>query len=174
MNEHRTNHVQNPEVEFEQRDLDAASIFAFLFGLVILGLIMFFVLLGMYKFMDRYTGRHQPPPNPLATPVESRSRQVPRDARMKFPEPRLEVNERTEFKDFLMDEEKRLHSYGWADENSGVMHIPIDVAMQIIAQRGLPVRSQAESPAQVPAKQPKNKPGDKAPISPPTKLSPAE
>jgi hypothetical protein len=174
MSEEQIKHGENPEVEFEHQDLDAAGIFAFLFGLAIFGVLIHFALLGMYKFLDSYTQRHQPPANPLATPVESRSPQVPPAARMKFPEPRLEVNERTQFNDFQLDEEKRLHSYGWVDENSGVMHIPIDVAMQIIAQRGLPIRSQAGTPAQVPAKQPKNKPGDKAPISTPTKLSSAE
>ena len=157
MSEERMNHEQNPEVEFEQRDLDATGIFAFLFGLAIFGLIMHFILLGMYKFMDRYTQQHQPPPNPLETPVESRSRQVPPQARLKFPEPRLEVNERTEFRDFLQYQEQRLHSYGWVDEKAGVMHIPIDVAMQIVAQRGLPTRSQGSTPAQVPGKQ-KTKP----------------
>jgi hypothetical protein len=159
MNEERMNHVQNPEVEFEHRDLDAASIFAFLFGLAIFGLIMYFVLLGMYKFMDRYTQQHQPPANPLATAVESGNRQVPPQTRLKFPEPRLEVNERTELQGFRQYQEERLHSYGWVDEKAGVMHIPIEVAMQIVAQRGLPTRSQASTPARVPGKQQKAKPG---------------
>ena len=171
MNDERMNHVQNPEVDFEHRDLDMASILAFLFGLAVFGLILHFVLLGMYSFMDKYTVRHQPPPNPLATTVESRTRQVPPQARDKFPEPRLEVNERTELQGFLQYQEERLHSYGWVDEKAGVMHIPIEVAMQIIAQRGLPTRSQAGTPAQNPGKKQKSNRGS-TPIQ--TKPSAAE
>jgi hypothetical protein len=171
MSEERINHEQNPEVEFEHRDLDATGIFAFLFGLAIFGLIMHFILLGMYKFMDRYTQQHQPPSNPLATPVESGNRQVPPQTRLKFPQPRLEVNERTEFRDFLRYQEERLHSYGWVDEKAGVMHIPIDVAIQIVAQRGLPTRSQPGIPARAPGKQQKTKPNS-TPVQ--TKPSAAE
>jgi CHASE1-domain containing sensor protein len=163
MNEERMKHEQNPEVEFEHRDLNAGSIFAFLFGLAIFGLIIFIVLLGMYKFMDRYTGLHQPPVNPLATPVVNRGPQALPQAREKFPEPRLEVNERTELQDFLQHQEQRLHSYGWVNEKAGVMHIPIDVAIRIVVQRGLPTRSPASTPARVPGQQ-KTKPS--SPLTP--------
>jgi hypothetical protein len=36
-----------------------------------------------------------------------------------------------------------LYSYGWVDEKAGTVHIPIDRAMDLIVQRGLPVRPQA-------------------------------
>ena len=60
-----------------------------------------------------------------------------------FPEPRLEDNERTELNDTRYAEEERLNSAGWVDEKGGVAHIPIDRAMQLIAQRGLPTQPQA-------------------------------
>ena len=34
-----------------------------------------------------------------------------------------------------------LHSYGWVDQASGVVHIPIDHAMALTLQRGLPARA---------------------------------
>ena len=37
-------------------------------------------------------------------------------------------------------ENKILHSYGWIDEKKGVVRIPIERAMELTAQRGLPVR----------------------------------
>jgi hypothetical protein len=66
----------------------------------------------------------------------------PRDVQAKaiqrFPQPRLEENERSELDGFRSGEEQWLNSYGWVDKNAGVAHIPIDQAMQLIAQQGLP------------------------------------
>ena len=42
-----------------------------------------------------------------------------------------------------MQEEQTLHSYGWVDQQAGVVRIPIDRAMELLAQRGLPTRPQA-------------------------------
>jgi hypothetical protein len=60
-----------------------------------------------------------------------------------FPQPRLESNERLEINDFRAQEEKTLNSYGWVDQQTGVVRIPIDRAMQLLVQRGLPTRPQA-------------------------------
>src|SRR5208282_5249649 len=38
-----------------------------------------------------------------------------------------------------------LHSYGWVDEKAGTVRIPIERAMDLLVQRGLPVRSQGAS-----------------------------
>jgi hypothetical protein len=55
----------------------------------------------------------------------------------------LETNERLEINDFRLQEEKTLNSYGWVDKQAGVARIPIDRAMELLAQRGLPTRPQA-------------------------------
>jgi hypothetical protein len=167
MNEEHIEHGRNPETEFEQSDLGAKGIFSFFIGLAVFGVIMHFVLSGMYDVLDHYEARHQPPPNPLATPIERRSRQVPPDTLMKFPEPRLEVNERTELQGVILSQEQRLNSYGWVDEKAGVVHIPIERAMELIAQRGLPTRSQTGVAAQNVGKQ--QKPTGKASVQNKTK-----
>ncbi len=59
-----------------------------------------------------------------------------------FPQPRLASNERLEINDFRVHEEQTLNNYGWVDEQAGVVRIPIDRAMQLLAQRGLPTRPQ--------------------------------
>jgi hypothetical protein len=38
------------------------------------------------------------------------------------------------------DAEDWLHSYGWVDRQRGVVHIPIDRAIDLIIERGLPTR----------------------------------
>jgi hypothetical protein len=40
-------------------------------------------------------------------------------------------------------EDGLLDSYGWVDENAGTVRIPIERAMDLLVQRGLPVRPQA-------------------------------
>ncbi len=46
---------------------------------------------------------------------------------------------------YLSEEDARLHTYGWLDQNAGVVHIPIERAIDALLQRGLPTRLQSES-----------------------------
>ena len=59
-----------------------------------------------------------------------------------FPSPKLEEDERGQFNGIRMAEEKTLYSYGWVDEKAGTVRIPIERAMDLLVQRGLPVRPQ--------------------------------
>ena len=36
----------------------------------------------------------------------------------------------------------RLESYGWVDEGAGVAHIPIEAAVDVLLERGVPVRGE--------------------------------
>jgi len=135
---------------FEQEDLSPRAILAFLVGLAVVCVLVFFVLKGMYWALDRYDQAHQPAQNPLASDTSNPEarRAVPRGETSRqiqktFPDPRLEENERGELKAIRLSEEERLNSFGWVDEKNRVAHIPIDRAMQLIAQRGLPVHPQA-------------------------------
>ena len=42
-------------------------------------------------------------------------------------------------------QDQALESYDWVDQKSGIVHIPIEQAMDLIAQRGLPVLPQGET-----------------------------
>jgi hypothetical protein len=124
--------------EFEHQDLSPQSVYLFLAGLAVAGIIIYFVLWGMYHFLDSYRRAHQPAQNPLVQQTETDTRIVPPSEITNFPQPRLERNERTELNDFRLGEEQQLNSYGWVDQPAGVVHIPIDRAMQLVAQQGLP------------------------------------
>lgn len=130
----------NQEPGFEREDLTAKPIILFFLGLTVGCLLVALILKGMYSYLEGYENRHAPTPNPLVQQSTADTREVvPADIE-KFPEPRLESNERMEINDFRMQEEKTLNSYGWVDQQGGVIHIPIDRAMQLLAQRGLPTR----------------------------------
>lgn len=56
------------------------------------------------------------------------------------PEPRLQAYPAADLGRLRVRENDQLNSYEWVDENTGVMRIPIERAMDIIAERGLPTR----------------------------------
>jgi len=130
---------------FERQDMTAQSVFAFLISLAVGGVLVYFVIWGLYHFMDARQRLRQPPQGPLVKQVETDTRIVSPDEITKFPQPRLERNERVEIRDYRLKEEQTLNSYGWVDEKDGVVRIPIERAMQLVAQRGLPTVPKAGS-----------------------------
>ena len=133
----------NEEAEFEREDLGAKPVILFLVGLTVGCLLVALALKGMYSYLDAKEARHQPAPNPLVQQTTKDMRAVTPGDITKFPQPRLETNEQREITSFRMQEEQTLHSYGWVDQSTGVVRIPIDRAMELLAQRGLPTRPQA-------------------------------
>lgn len=55
--------------------------------------------------------------------------------------PRLEVHPGRDMETYLKQQEKLLNSYGWVDRQAGKVRIPIQRAMDLLLQQGLPVRS---------------------------------
>jgi len=131
------------EEGYERQDLTARAVYAFLISLIVGGVIVYFIVWGLYHFMDARQRRLQPQQSPLVQQVETDTRIVSPDEIKKFPEPRLERNERIEINDFRLKEEQTLNSYGWVDEKAGVVRIPIGRAIELIAQRGLPTTPKA-------------------------------
>jgi hypothetical protein len=55
-----------------------------------------------------------------------------------FPQPRLQERPPVDTVGILREERERISSYGWVDQKAGVARIPVDRAMDIIAEKGLP------------------------------------
>jgi hypothetical protein len=137
---------------FERRDLSAAGIIYFLLGLVAAVLLASFLLTRFYNFLDQRERRLEPAVSPLVTSVPADTRHIPRDyPQAAFPNPRLEEDERGQLNQIRLTEEQTLNSYGWVDQNAGTVHIPIERAMDLIVQRGLPVRPENQIAANAPA-----------------------
>ena len=162
MSEERNHGHTNPGTSFEREDLSTRGVFVFMIGLAIVGVVIYFIIVGMYSFLDKYEHEQMTTASPLApstslTSTDVSSRRIPYDpakgdyVSSKFSNngaPLLEYDERGQFKKFVMDQEDQLNSYGWVDQSAGVAHIPIDRAMDLVVERGLPVRSAAEANAQ--------------------------
>jgi hypothetical protein len=129
---------------YERQDIGARGIFYFLAGLLTATLLIGFLLSGLYKILDKQLETHHPPLNPLAANVPKDTRKVPPQyPATAFPDPRLETDERTQLNSIRIAEEQKLNSYGWVDEKAGTVHIPIERAMELLVQRGLPLRPQS-------------------------------
>jgi len=144
MSEENLNPGQHPAESYEHEDLSPLGVFYFLGGLAIVGITIYFILLGMYRFLDSYDRRHQPAANPMAVntgvnPNVMAPREIQQQIDKTFPKPVLEYSERTQFIQELENEDNALESYDWVDQNAGIVRIPIEQAMDLVAQRGLPV-----------------------------------
>jgi hypothetical protein len=147
-------HTSSPDPNdqgFELQDIGIGSVVAFFITLLIIVLIANVVIRGIYKGLDYYSKSHQETAAPMMTVPTGDMRVINPSESQKFPEPRLETNERMEINDFRLKEEQTLHSYAWVDKDAGTVRIPIERAMQLTAQRGLPVRPQAAEMAATPA-----------------------
>jgi hypothetical protein len=134
-------HHQGPE--FEHEDWSPRAVYGFLAVLALIGVLVYFVIRGFYAYMDAYERNRQPSQNPLVTSTTKDTRVVAPGEVEAFPKPRLETDERGQINNFRLGEEQKLDSYGWVDQNAGVVRIPIDRAMELIAQRGLPTTPKA-------------------------------
>lgn len=127
--------IENPEA-YEHQDVRPAGVFIFLAGLfVALGLTLVFLwwLFGVLAANRAAVG-----PFPALKP-----NQVP-------PEPRLQSTPQIEIQQLRAHEDAVLETYGWVDKQKGIVRIPIDRAMDLLSERGLPARAGAAAMPTVP------------------------
>lgn len=134
----------NSNAGFEKEDLDPAGVLFFMVGLAVVGVLIYFIVVGFYKYLDAYDRTHQSPMNPMAVktgvdPATMNFGEINNKVNESFPKPVLEYNERIQFTPEVAKEDQILGSYDWVDQNAGIVRIPIDQAIDIVAKRGLPV-----------------------------------
>lgn len=62
------------------------------------------------------------------------------------PQPKLLVNEPLNLSTYRAKEHEALTTYGWTDQSTGLVRIPIERAKDLLIERGLPVRGPATPP----------------------------
>jgi hypothetical protein len=123
---------------YEHTDVAIGPVAKFLFWLFVAGLLTHVGLAGVYKLLIDQGVKQEASERryPLAAAEEPR---LP-------PVPRLQQFPRNELYTFRVDEREQLESYGWQNKAAGTVHIPIEEAMKLTVERGLPV--QPADPAQ--------------------------
>src|SRR5579875_1217650 len=113
MSETRPSVEANASPGHEVRDADIRSLTYLGFGILALIVFGFIVAeLALHFFVGR-----QPIKNPTALFVQQQTPPPP-----------------------LKQQNQILNSYGWVDRKAGIVRIPIDQAMDLLLQKGLPVR----------------------------------
>jgi hypothetical protein len=150
---------------YERTDIGIAGVLYFLLGLLVAGILVYFVVNGLYAFLQKRSDAEQTPINPLVTNAPADTRHIERDyPRTAFPDPKLEEDERGQLNGIRLKEEQTLSTYDYVDKNAGTIRIPIDRAMDLIALRGLPTRAQSSTttaPTQQSKAEPEKKKGSK-------------
>jgi hypothetical protein len=88
-------------------------------GITIGGLLSMGLLFGYYS--------SQPPTGPTPTALEMEPQSLP--------QPHLQLHEHMDLERKRKAEDAILTSYGWVDRKAGVVRIPIERAMELVAER---------------------------------------
>jgi hypothetical protein len=130
--------------DYERSDIGVRGVLYFLTGLAVAVVFAYLIVAGIYSFLDKRSASEQAPVNPLVTNAPADTRHIANDyPQSSFPNPKLEEDERGQLNNIRLKEEQTLSTYDYIDKNAGTIRIPIDRAMDLIAQRGLPVRTQS-------------------------------
>jgi hypothetical protein len=110
----------------ETQDVNVWAVGKFAIGLVAVCIISLSLLLGLMKFFQSR---------------EETSRATTIEPTKLFPEPQLQKTPIQDLKSLRVEEDKLLNGYAWLDPQKGLVRMPIDQAIDVLAKRGLPVRT---------------------------------
>jgi hypothetical protein len=120
------------EAGYELSDLNPGYVGLFGLGLAVVLVIAVIVASLLIHYKTVQYVRHE-------TPIPQLARE--REATLGT---RLQIDAQNELREMRAAEDATLNSYGWVDKNAGIVRIPVDRAMEILAKKGLPARKQEE------------------------------
>jgi len=135
MAEATTSNQVTAEVGHELSDLSPRRISFFAIGLAALVIIALLLCYGLLAWMIKSEARRAEPAKQFAV------------LREPMVQPRLAVEPGRALKALRQQEQTRLNGYGWVDQEKGIVHIPIERAMDMLVKKGLPVRQSQQRAA---------------------------
>ena len=121
--------------DHERKDVDVPSLLTIAVLLFFSCVIIFLVVWGMMHYFKLH--------EPARTAGQAN---LPVTSSEEFPNPRLQIKGAVDLANLRAAEEADLDSYGWVDRNSGTVRVPIDRAMQLLLERGLPDVGAGQTP----------------------------
>lgn len=113
---------QNGAPGHEKSDADVRPILQFLVGL---GVLLVVVMIGMTFLFNALESRFERAGKEISPLVDTA--QIP-------PGPRLQADPAVDLRQLRQWEQERLNGYGWVDQNTGVLRIPIERAKQLMIE----------------------------------------
>jgi hypothetical protein len=117
-------------VHHEESDISIQGVFYFVAGLFATSVVVFLLMWLLFGVFDRREAAREPD-----FPLAAGRTRVP-------PVPRLQVTPREDFIKLRESQEQVLGNYRWIDREAGRVRIPIEEAIRLTLERGLPVRTQ--------------------------------
>jgi hypothetical protein len=141
---------------YEQADVRVTGIIVFLVALGIFVAVTGVLCYGIGKIINAHMDKEDGPNTKWTKTADIRQLgNLPNNPEMQnkvaqlaqqFPTPRLQLDDgNQEIADLHAKEDLLLNNYSWADQSKGTVRIPIEQAMALIAERGLPVAAAVES-----------------------------
>src|SRR5687767_14940861 len=124
------NGSDNVEVVHEESDVNVSAIIRYGIGLLVIAAVLHVFLWWLQGTYSRQNQRAQTQVYPLAAGQQDR---LP-------PSPRFQENPQQELQDLRAKQKGVLEEYSWVNKEAGIARIPIEEAMKIVVERGLPVR----------------------------------
>ncbi len=140
---------------YEATDVRVSGILVFLVALSIFAAVTAAMAYGVGKMLDARMAKEDGPPSKWTKTVDVRQLgDMPNSPELQdkvatlmqqYPTPRLQTDDGAQdITDLHAREDLLLNNYSWVDQSQGKVRIPIERAMDLIAQRGLPVAPAAE------------------------------
>ena len=129
------------EAGHELSDLSPKNIAIFAASLAVTVVVVMWICYQLFQHFYTVSMKTEVPPSPLSYTREP------------TPEPHLLVVPGEELRAMRAAQDSLLNSYGWVDKEKGIVRIPIQRAIDLLAQRGLPSRPQSNERANTGAKQ---------------------
>jgi len=137
---------------YEATDVKVSGIVIFLIALAILVAVAGVLGYGIGKVLNARMYKEDGPRNKWTQTVDVRSlgnlaaspelQNKMAEMTQRFPTPRVQTDDgNQDVADLHAREDLLLEHYSWVDPTQGKVRIPIDRAMELVAQRGLPVAS---------------------------------
>ena len=124
------------QVSFERGDVNVFQITAFGIGLLISCIVVVFAMWAMFHFLAVRADKADPK---MPGTMENERPSLPPEPRLTGlrPHPQDPVTPNIEINQLVADENAILENYGWIDPNKGTVRIPIQQAIEMVAQKGL-------------------------------------
>jgi hypothetical protein len=122
------------DVSYERRDIQSGLMLKLLAWMGVVIILSYVFTIGIYRGLTHYWESARTPmmPSHVGMPAT-----MP-------PEPMLQgmpghlSDPQQDWRDKLAADKKEISSYKWLDEENGIAEIPVEDAMKIIAEKGLP------------------------------------